>query len=260
MSGLRPVRPPGRVGPARWRGPAAVCAVATVLVAAAVTAAVRTGQSGGDPASGTSTFAASPACAASGGASAPQDAAVPGGAATSRGAAVPRGAATGGAAACPADPVLRRHDPAAAAAALTERRPAVLSAGGDLGAVVLPGSAAERGDRALVAAMAAEGVAVAGASAAVQRAELLDAGPALVPRGPLWARVLVIYRLGPYRVVGADGAAVVVAGDRRAATLVLRWSDRGWRVSDVAGAAPVGEAVAAFGAAPVSDPTGQPSR
>ncbi len=143
---------------------------------------------------------------------------------------VGQGSVTGAAAAHP-DPLDDRTDPGAAAAALTRLRAVALASGeaAALDAVDVAGGPAREDDGRLVASL--DGAGIEGLGADVQETRLL-AGPADGPAAE--ATVVVTAAMTPYSRVGADGSRTPVPGTApRAATLILRWTDDGWRVWSV---------------------------
>ncbi|MCB7135486.1 hypothetical protein [Cellulosimicrobium marinum] len=129
-----------------------------------------------------------------------------------------------------ADPTTDRSDPATAARELTARRVALLSErSGELAGVVVPGSAAEHAERAVLAEL--DGVDVIDA-----RAEVFAVRPGSGVQGEEVApevEVEVDYAVGAHRQ-RVDGTDVhVPASPRTTVVLVLRWTDHGWRVGEV---------------------------
>ena len=126
--------------------------------------------------------------------------------------------------------------PAAAAAALTEERFALLArmtaavpdvdarAWGD---VTVLGSPAHTQALDLVSVLVADGSSMSGLSATVESATLLTGDTSS-------ARVEVVYATSEYAVRGAAGSTVVPAEAAQSAVLTLVRTDAGWRVSEVA--------------------------
>ncbi|CAM3643650.1 hypothetical protein [Isoptericola cucumis] len=140
------------------------------------------------------------------------------------------GAAREGAAeAVHADPVRDRAEPAAAAAALTRARVALLAGGpGSADEIDLAGSAAHAADSRLLSQVEAAGTQVEGAHVEVHATRTRD-------RTERTARVEVDYTIGAHVQQAADGATTQVAASGvRSATLDLTWTEGGWRVSAVA--------------------------
>jgi eukaryotic-like serine/threonine-protein kinase len=158
------------------------------------------------------------------------------------------------------DPTRRAGSPGEAAAELTERRIELLTGGRDPGEVLAPGSPAEALDLELLAELAADGLRIEGAHATVAqtRAVTPDApgapdvtgGPAVTGRPGVAAeqnvdsaaepalgdevQVEVTYTVSEHVQRAADGSTTLApARGPTAATLTLRWTEVGWRVSEV---------------------------
>lgn len=132
-----------------------------------------------------------------------------------------------------ADAVLDRRDPAAAAAALTERRLGLLTGSSGapdraaLAAVEIEDSPAHAADGALVDRLTARGVELRGAEVKVHSAAAVEATDDR-------AEVTVEYEVGAYEQVSVGGESTVVpASGARTSRLSLVWTDAGWRVSEV---------------------------
>ncbi|HEY0119035.1 MAG TPA: hypothetical protein VGC04_09665 [Cellulomonas sp.] len=131
------------------------------------------------------------------------------------------------------DPVLDPDAPAAAAAALTRRRAAVLGAGDPAGleSVDARGGPARAADEDLLTSLGTDRL--DGLSVDVQAADDVAGS------GPGDVRVAVTSASSPYRRVGESGSVEVPGTTPRTVVLHLRWTDDGWRVwqvSDPAGA------------------------
>jgi hypothetical protein len=117
-------------------------------------------------------------------------------------------------------------DPAGAAEALTARRVALLAGEGSVTGLAVAGSPAAAEAAELVAGTG--GVEVVGPAVTVHDARV-ESGP----RGGT-AVVAVDYVVEAHEQRAADGTTTQVpAGPLRTAVLDLRWTDAGWRVSDV---------------------------
>jgi hypothetical protein len=127
-----------------------------------------------------------------------------------------------------ANPVLDREAPAAAAAALTRQRAAVVGAGdaAGLAAVDAAGGPALDADEDLLASL--DGDRLEGLSVDVQSAALVG------HPGQDEALVAVTSAMSPYRRIGPSGAVAVPGTAPRTVALTLRWGDGGWRVWSVA--------------------------
>ncbi|MBD7997381.1 MULTISPECIES: hypothetical protein [Oerskovia] len=146
--------------------------------------------------------------------------------------------------AVPPDPTSQAQDPAAAAVELTERRIELLTGEREPGEVLAPGSPAEAVDADLLDRIAASGVTIEGARASDVEAHLVvpggdgpptGTGTGAVPLPGTETQVEVRYSVSEHTQRAADGSATTVAATRAStARLTLRWTDDGWRVSDVA--------------------------
>ncbi|MBD5788007.1 hypothetical protein IF650_17765 [Cellulosimicrobium terreum] len=124
------------------------------------------------------------------------------------------------------DPVLDPQDPVGAGRELTRRRLDLLTGGsGALDQVVVPGSPAEASDSALLAELA--DVDVVDATATVH-----DARPVGGTEGPA-VQVEVDYAVSAHRQRTGDEEIEVPRTERTTVVLTVRWTDDGWRVSDV---------------------------
>ncbi|MHA7133238.1 hypothetical protein [Oerskovia turbata] len=172
------------------------------------------------------------------------------------------------------DPTLRAGSPGEAAAELTERRIELLTGGRDPGEVLAPGSPAEALDLELLAELAADGLRIEDAHAAVAQARVVASeapgGRAVtgapdvtdgsaVPDAPdvtpgvaadqavervaeraaepdlgHEVQVEVTYTVSEHVQRAADGSTTrAPARGPTVATLTLRWTEAGWRVSAV---------------------------
>lgn len=124
------------------------------------------------------------------------------------------------------DPVVDRTAPAAAAAALTRQRAAVIGAGdaAGLAAVDAPGGSALDADEDLLASL--DGDRLDGLSVDVQATDLVEADPDA-------PGVAVTSAMSPYRRLGGSGTAFVPGAAPRTVMLHLRWTAVGWRVWSV---------------------------
>ncbi|GAB2474325.1 hypothetical protein GCM10007967_32150 [Xylanimonas ulmi] len=127
------------------------------------------------------------------------------------------------------DPTLDRDRPGDAATVLTQRRlDLIAGAAGDLTAVNVVGSAAERADSELLAQFAAQHVRPEGPRATVRAVDV-------VAEDGSTAHVRIEYVIEAHAWVAADGTRTTVAASpRRISTLSLRWTSDGWRVEGVA--------------------------
>jgi hypothetical protein len=131
-----------------------------------------------------------------------------------------------------ADPTRDEARPAAAAAALTQRRLDLLAgAVADVGAVAAPGSDAYAADAALRDRLAAEGPRPVRPRATVHRSEVVD-GVRGTAGGSAAVRVEYVVEAHEQRGPGEE-VTRVPASEHRTATLVLRWTAAGWRVAAV---------------------------
>ncbi|MFF2622905.1 hypothetical protein [Oerskovia jenensis] len=142
------------------------------------------------------------------------------------------------------DPTLRAGDPAGAAAELTERRIELLTGEREPAEVLAPGSPAAAVDADLLARVTASGLVIEGASASVVETRRVEtgedpqdpapgAGPS--PSPGVETQVEVTYSVSAHTQRASDGTATTVAAtEPSTARLTLRWTDAGWRVSDVA--------------------------
>ncbi|WP_344250458.1 hypothetical protein [Isoptericola hypogeus] len=121
-----------------------------------------------------------------------------------------------------------RHAPAAAAAALTRSRVALLSGGpGSVDGVDRRGSAAHDADSRLLARVESSGTTVRGAQVEVHGASTRESAGDT-------ALVDVRYEIDAHVQEAADGStAQVPASGVRRASLGLAWTDDGWRVTTV---------------------------
>lgn len=135
------------------------------------------------------------------------------------------------------DPTLLEGDPVRAATVLTERRIEVLAGQRTPDDVLVPGSPAAAVDAELLESLGRAGTVLDGARAVVESARPLDPAPggAAAPGLGDETRVEVTYSVSAHTQRGADGATTQVpTGAAEVARLTLRWTEDGWRVSDVA--------------------------
>ncbi|WP_454043584.1 hypothetical protein [Cellulosimicrobium sp. Marseille-Q8652] len=145
-----------------------------------------------------------------------------------------RSAATGAV----SDPTTDRGDPLGAARELTVRHLALVTGGGgDLAAVVVPGSPAETSEQGLLAELEDTVVLDAEVEVFDARHAVSRASPSPTPgptsRPPDEAHVEVDYAVGAHRQRTPDGEVQVAATPRATVALVLRWTAQGWRVAEV---------------------------
>jgi len=138
------------------------------------------------------------------------------------------------------DPTRRPDDPAGAAAELTQRRIDLLTGEREPSEVLVPGSPAESVDAELLARVRTSGLVVEGARAVVDGARQVEPGTGGTPPVPgsaptEEAEVEVTYSVTAHTQRAADGSVTSVpAAPATTALLTLRWTEAGWRVSDVA--------------------------
>ncbi|WP_435736235.1 hypothetical protein V5D56_15750 [Cellulosimicrobium sp. PMB13] len=126
------------------------------------------------------------------------------------------------------DPTADRDDPLGAAHELTVRHLALVTGGGgDLAAVVVPGTPAATSEQELLAEL--EGTVVLDAQVEVFDARQGSSAPADE------AHVEVDYAVSAHRQRTPEGEVQVPATPRTTVGLVLRWTDAGWRVAEVLG-------------------------
>lgn len=138
------------------------------------------------------------------------------------------------------DPTRRPDDPAGAAAELTQRRIDLLTGEREASEVLVPGSPAESVDAELLDRVRTSGLVVEGARAVVDGARQVEPDAGGTPPVPgsapgEQAEVEVTYSVTAHTQRAADGSVTSVpAAPPTTALLTLRWTEDGWRVSDVA--------------------------
>ncbi|GAA4703124.1 Protein kinase domain [Promicromonospora umidemergens] len=171
--------------------------------------------------------------------------------------AVPSPSAAASSVAVGVNPVANAKDPAGAAVELTSRRLALLAgAVSDIGAVNVEGSPAYVADKQILEELEQTGAQVVGASAEVQKTEVVTLGPGAASalqnattasrtetsdaasgkqagkKVPIEAVVRIDYTITAHKQVSDTGETSVPASNE-SADLTLVWTPGGWRVSEV---------------------------